>query len=91
MAWGAAGTAERDTALVMLEQVPGDGRITVAGDKGFDTQEFVRDCHHINVTPHVSQNYKRPGGSAVDHRTTWHAATASASANASASKSASAG
>ena len=32
--------AERDAALVMLEQTPGDGRITVAGDKGFDTAEF---------------------------------------------------
>src|SRR6201984_1126158 len=37
MAWEATGTAERDTALLMLEQVPGDGRITVGGDKGFDT------------------------------------------------------
>jgi hypothetical protein len=26
---------------VMLEQVPGDGRITVGGDKGFDTAEFI--------------------------------------------------
>jgi len=34
MAWEANGTAERDAALVMLEQVPGDGRITVGGDKG---------------------------------------------------------
>ena len=40
----ANGRAERDAALVMLEQVPGDGRITVAGDKGFDTAEFVAEC-----------------------------------------------
>ncbi len=37
----ANGRAERDAALLMLEQVPGDGRITVGGDKGFDTAEFV--------------------------------------------------
>ena len=72
MAWEANGTAERDAALVMLEQVPGDGRITVGGDKGFDTQGFVRECRHMNVTPHVAQNEKRPGGSAIDGRTTHH-------------------
>ena len=33
----ANGRAERDAALVMLEQMPGDGQITVGGDKGFDT------------------------------------------------------
>jgi len=26
-----------------------------------------------NVTPHVAQNVKRPGGTALDARTTWHA------------------
>lgn len=69
----ANGRAERDAALVMLEQIPGDGRITVGGDKGFDTAEFVNECRHMNVTPHVAQNTSRPGGSAVDARTTRHA------------------
>ena len=69
----ANGRAERDAALVMLEQVPGDGRITVGGDKGFDTAEFVDECRHMNVTPHVAQNTSRPGGSAIDARTTRHA------------------
>jgi transposase len=72
MAREANGTAERDAALVMLEQVPGDGRITVGGDKGFDTQGFVGECRHMNVTPHVAQNEKRLGGSAIDGRTTHH-------------------
>ena len=69
----ASGRAEPDAALVMLEQVPGDGRITVGGDKGFDTQEFVGECRQMNVTPHVAQNDGRRGGSAVDARTTRHA------------------
>jgi transposase len=51
----ANGRAERDAALLMLEQVPGDGRITVGGDKGFDTAEFIDQCRHMNVTPHVAQ------------------------------------
>src|SRR5208283_3245802 len=72
MVWEANGTAERDAARVMLEQVPGDGRITVGGDKGFDTQGFVSECRHMNVTPHVAQNEQRPGGSAIDGRTTHH-------------------
>jgi transposase len=69
----ANGRAERDAALLMLEQVPGDGRITVGGDKGFDTAEFVEQCRHMNVTPHVAQNQGRRGGSAIDARTTRHA------------------
>jgi transposase len=69
----ANGRAERDAALLMLEQVPGDSRITVGGDKGFDTAEFVEQCRHMNVTPHVAQNNGRRGGSAIDARTTRHA------------------
>jgi IS5 family transposase len=56
----------------MLEQVPGNGPITVGGDKGFDTKDFVRECRHMNATPHVAENEKRPGGSAIDGRTTRH-------------------
>ena len=67
------GRSERDAALVMLEQVPGDGPITVGGDKGFDTAEFVAECRNMNVTPHVAQNTSRRGGSAIDARTTRHA------------------
>src|SRR5271157_6053106 len=33
MAWEASGTAERDTALAMLEQIAGTKRVTVGGDK----------------------------------------------------------
>jgi len=69
----ANGRAERDAALLMLEQVTGDERITVGGDKGFDTAEFVDECRHMKVTPHVAQNTSRPGGSAIDARTTRHA------------------
>jgi len=71
-AWEANGRAERDAALVMLEQIPGDGRITVGGDKGFDTKDFVAECRHMKVTPHVAQNHGRSGGSAIDGRTAGH-------------------
>src|SRR5260370_41121304 len=57
----------------MLEEIPGSGRVTVAGDKGFDTAEFVRECRNIWGTPHVAQNLARRGGSAIDTRTTRQA------------------
>jgi transposase len=69
----ANGTAERDAGLVMLEQIPGTKRVTVAGDKGYDTKDFVAECRHMQVTPHVAQNNNRPGGSAIDARTARHA------------------
>jgi hypothetical protein len=68
--WEATGTAERYAALEMLQEIPGNGRVTVGGDKGFDTADFVRECRNISVTPHVAQNLGRRGGSAMDSRTT---------------------
>src|ERR1700732_1079224 len=69
----ANGTAERDAALVMLEQIPGTKQVTVGGDKGYDTADFVAECRNLKVTPHLAQNLKRAGGSAIDVRTTRHA------------------
>src|SRR5215472_7203616 len=68
----ANGTAERDAALVMLEQIAGTKPVTVGGDKGFDTFGFVAECRNLRVTPQVAQNEKRRGGSAIDDRTTRH-------------------
>ena len=66
------GTAERDAAMMMAERVEGVERITLAADKGYDTKDFVSEMRGMNVTPHVSQNTKRAGGSAIDGRTTRH-------------------
>lgn len=67
------GTAERDTAVAMLEQLCGVGRITVGADKAYDTKEFVSKLRERNVTPHVAQNICRNRHSAIDQRTTGHA------------------
>jgi transposase len=67
------GTAERDAALLMAERIDSDHRVTLAGDKGYDTRDFVRELRGMKVTPHVAQNEKRSGGSAIDGRTTRHA------------------
>jgi hypothetical protein len=66
------GTAERDAALLMAERVEGEDRVTLGADKGYDTKDFVKELRHMNVTPHVTQNVSRPGGSAIDDRTTRH-------------------
>ena len=67
------GTAERDAAILMAERLEGTNRVTLGGDKGYDTRDFVKEMRGMNVTPHVAQNEKRAGGSAIDGRTTRHA------------------
>src|SRR5712691_10142477 len=68
----ATGTAERDAALQMVRPMAGARRITLGGDKNFDTRDLVRKLRGIGVTPHVAQNTERRGGSAIDARTTRH-------------------
>ena len=68
-----SGTAERDAARMMIGSLEGSERVTVGADKGYDTKDFVKDLRDMNATPHVAQNQKRPGGSAIDERTTRHA------------------
>ena len=68
-----SGIAERDAAIQMAERIEGAERVTVAADKAYDTKDFVAVMRDLNVTPNVAQNEKRPGGSAIDGRTTRHA------------------
>lgn len=70
----ATGTAERDSALAMLERQPArKKRRTVGADKLYDTKDFVAGCRERNFTPHVAQNITDKRGSAIDARTTRHA------------------
>lgn len=69
----ADGIAERQVALEMIEQrLPRTTRITVGGDKGFDTRDFVEVCRWLGATPHVSQNITERRDSNIDARTTRH-------------------
>jgi transposase len=69
----ADGSAERRAARAMAdERLTGRRRITLGGDKGYDTREFVADCRTLKITPHVAQNHARPGGSAIGARTVRH-------------------
>jgi len=69
----ADGYAERATALAMLAKLPRSARrLTVAGDKNYDTQDFVAQAGQLGFTPHVAQNESKHRRSAIDGRTTRH-------------------
>ncbi|NHH97805.1 Mobile element protein [Candidatus Nitrosotalea sp. FS] len=69
----ADGYAERRAAIAMVdERLPGRRRVTLGGDKGYDTSDFVADCRALAITPHVARNQARRGGSALDARTVRH-------------------
>jgi IS5 family transposase len=57
--------------MLMAEAIPRGGRVTLGGDKNYDTQEFVDELRGMNITPHVAQNNTNRR-SAVDERTTRH-------------------
>ena len=66
----ADGHAEREAALVMIDRrCPGDHKIMLGADKGYDTADFVDELRAMNVAPHVAAKIK---GSAIDRRTTRH-------------------
>jgi transposase len=69
----ATGTAEREAAVALIADTPNTGRLTVGGDKNYDTKDFVRQLRAMGVTPHVAQYPDTATrGSAIDARTTRH-------------------
>lgn len=68
----ATGTAEREAAEEMVAEVAGSRRVTLGGDKNYDTHDLVLALRNLKVTPHVAANTERKGGSAIDSRTTRH-------------------
>ena len=68
----ATGTAEREAAVEMVDEIPGQKPVTLGADKNYDTQEMGKQLRERKVTPHVAQNDKGRA-SAIDARTTRHA------------------
>ena len=62
----------QDAAKAMAAELPGAHKKTLGADKNYDTKGMVAELRRIGVTPHVAQNTNRPGGSAIDGRTTRH-------------------
>ena len=67
----ATGTAECDAAIAVVEELPGNGCITLSMDKGYDAQDFSCERWRLGVTPHVTQNTKERRH-VIDGRTTLH-------------------
>jgi transposase len=51
----ASGTAERDAAIAMMESKPVGKRVTLGGDRAYDTHAFVGALRELQVTPHVAK------------------------------------
>ena len=70
----ADGQGERDAALLMAYQRYKKGlpMCSMGADKNYDTHDLVRILREMDIRPHVTQNVNRPGGSALDGRTTRH-------------------
>lgn len=67
----ATGTAERDAALALVDAQTPSRRITLGGDKNYDTHQFVQNLRARQVTPHIAQHTTNRS-SAIDGRTTRH-------------------
>jgi transposase len=64
----AEGRAEIEAAVAMVEEIPGQQRVTLGGDKGYDSKEFVQALRDHQVTPHIAC---KPT-TIIDARTTRH-------------------
>ena len=64
----ADGRAEPQAAIAMVEQIPGQQRVTLGADKGYDRKEFVQELRDHQVTPHIAC---KPT-SIIGERTTRH-------------------
>lgn len=51
---------------------PGKRCKTVGADKDYDTRDFAKACRAQRISAHIARNTERPGGSALDERTTRH-------------------
>ncbi len=74
----ATGTAERETALELIDGLGRRRRrITLGADKAYDVTQFVHDLRGRSVTPHIAidghlSKTGTPRKTAVDGRTTRH-------------------
>src|SRR6195256_6386332 len=64
----ATGTGERDAATSLVASLP-QRRVTIGGDKGYDTHGFVETLRTLEATPHIAQ---KKNSRTLDARTTRH-------------------
>ena len=64
----ATGTGERDAATSLVASLS-RRRVTIGGDKGYDTRGFVDSLRALEATPHIAQ---KKNSRTLDTRTTRH-------------------
>ena len=64
----ATGRAEPQAAIQLVEELPGENRVTLGAEKGYDREEFIQKLRDNKVTPYIAG--KENG--IIDARTTRH-------------------
>ena len=47
---------ETGAAVAMLERIEWSHQVTLGADKGYDSQDFIKEIEHLVTTPHVARN-----------------------------------
>jgi transposase len=68
----AVGKAEERAAASMAAAIKGKHRITLGGDKAYDSNELLRELRDMGVTPHIAKNDHERRTSSIDQRTLRH-------------------
>jgi transposase len=68
----AAGKAEQLAAASMASAIKGKHRVTLGGDKGYDSDELLGELRDLGVTPHIAKNDHERRTSSIDQRTLRH-------------------
>jgi transposase len=68
----AVGKAEEQAAASMAAVIKGKRRVTLGGDKGYDSDELLRELRDMGVTPHIAKNDHERRTSSIDQRTLRH-------------------
>lgn len=65
----ATSRSEREAALEMADDLPGQGRATLGADRAYDVRGFIETLRVLKITPHIAAKVKF---GAIDARTTRH-------------------
>ena len=68
----AVGKSETAAAASMTSAIKGKHRVTLGGDKGYDSKDFLRELRDMGVTPHIAKNDHERRTSSIDERTLRH-------------------
>jgi transposase len=68
----AVGKSEHSAAASMASAIAGKVRVTLGGDKGYDSNELLAELRSMGISPHIAKNDHKRRTSSIDNRTTRH-------------------